>query len=64
MISSPLFAFIITLLTRQAGSIIFYVEAVGVFAFAFYWLVKSRELSATNAEKRALHGHGLKKSEI
>lgn len=64
MISSPLLAFIITLITRQTGSILFYVEAVGAFAFAFYWLVKSRELSATNAERRVLHGHGLKKPEV
>lgn len=64
MICSPLLAFIITLLTRQAGSIIFYVEAVGVFAFASYWLVKSRELSSTNAEKIALRCHRLRKREV
>jgi hypothetical protein len=64
MIGSPLLAFIITLLTQQPGSIIFYIEAVGVFAFALYWLVKSRELSATNIEKLALQGYGFKKSEI
>jgi hypothetical protein len=56
MVISPLIAFLINALFRQHGSLVFYIEAVGIFAFAGYWLTKSRELSLTQAEKRALHG--------
>jgi hypothetical protein len=59
MLASPLIAFTINLLLQQPGSIIFYIEAAGIFAFALYWLTKSRELSRTDAIKRIFKGYGL-----
>ncbi len=39
---------------RRGSSLVFYVEALAVFTFAAYWLTKSAELSATDAERLAL----------
>lgn len=38
----------------QGKPTLFLVEAAAVFTFAAYWLIKSREMSATNAEGLAL----------
>ena len=35
------------------SSLVFFAEAVGVWIFAAYWLLKSREIALTNAERRA-----------
>lgn len=56
MLTSPLIAFVLNTIFRQYKSLVFYVEAVGIFAFAAYWLTKSRELSITQAERKALRG--------
>ena len=57
MIASPLLAVALAQ-SLQPGSprrsLVFFVEAVAVWTFAAYWLVKSREMSATDAEKLAL----------
>jgi hypothetical protein len=34
----------------------FFVETFGIYMFGLYWLVKSREISITSAEKLAAHG--------
>jgi hypothetical protein len=45
-----------TLLRSEASgsSALFLVEAFAVLTFAAYWLTKSREMSATDAERLAL----------
>ena len=35
------------------SSLVFFAEAVGVWIFAVYWLLKSREIALTNAERLA-----------
>ena len=55
MIASPAMAFGLSLLL-QHKSLTFYIEAAGIFAFAAYWLTKSREISITESEKNALRG--------
>lgn len=54
MLGSPLIAFILNLLLKQPGSLVFYVEAVGIAAFSAYWLTKSRELTLSQADVRLL----------
>jgi hypothetical protein len=56
MLASPVIAFLLNTLTRQAQSLVFYIEATGIFAFSAYWLVKSHELSITQADVKALSG--------
>ena len=56
MILSPVVALVLNILFRQYGSLVFYVEAFGIFAFSAYWLTKSKELSMTQAERKALRG--------
>jgi hypothetical protein len=59
MIVSPLTAVVLayTLEPHSRGrSFVFFVEAVAVWMFAAYWLVKSRELSQNGAERLALAG--------
>lgn len=54
MIASPLIALLITFLMQDFKKYTFFIEAAGVWAFAFYWWKKSEELSRSSAEKRAL----------
>lgn len=56
MVVSPLAAVILaeSLQPGSPGSRVFLVETFAVLTFATYWLVKSWELSATDAEKLAL----------
>jgi hypothetical protein len=56
LVLSPLAAVAVSYVFPQFENYKFFVEAFGVWMFAAYWLVKSRELSITSAEKRALHG--------
>ena len=56
MLASPAAAYVLNVLTQQYRAFVFYLEAVGIFAFAAYWLTKSRELSLTQAEERAVRG--------
>jgi uncharacterized membrane protein required for colicin V production len=57
MVLSPMIAAALAY-TLQPGargsSVLFFVESLAVFTFAAYWLVKSREMSATDAETLAL----------
>ena len=55
MITFPLLAFLFSLLIQQTHLKVFFIEAFGVWVFAYYWLMKSRELSYTHAERRALN---------
>lgn len=57
MVVSPLVAVVLASSLHPGSpkrSLIFFVETVAVLTFAAYWLVKSRELNATDAEKLAL----------
>lgn len=58
MIASPVAAYVLDQFLRQteAGSYIFFVEVVGVWTFAAYWLLKSREIAQTDAERLAAVG--------
>jgi hypothetical protein len=57
MVASPLTAFVATtLLTGNTTRYVFFIETAGIYAFAAYWWLKSRELARTNAELHAVHG--------
>ena len=56
MIVSPVIALALALLFRQFHKYTFYIETAGVWAFAAFWLTKSRELSRSGAEKEAVEG--------
>jgi len=56
LVLSPVAAVAVSFVFDQLVAFKFYIEAFGVFAFAAYWLVKSKELKATAAEKRAARG--------
>jgi hypothetical protein len=68
MILSPLLALLLALPEpgSRARSFIFFVEAVGVYVFAAYWIVKSLEIARTDSERLAVKGklatrrHGLR----
>lgn len=55
MILSPVAAYAFNTLTGQ-NSLRFWAEAFGVWAFGTYWLVKTKELSLSEVERRALNG--------
>ena len=55
MLCFPLIALVLTVMfDRRFESYAFIAEAVGIWIFAAYWLLKSRELSLTNAECLAI----------
>ncbi len=56
LLVSPLTAVLMTLVFMQYTSYVFFAELAGIWAFGAYWLVKSHELSVTNAEHLALSG--------
>jgi hypothetical protein len=57
MLLSPVVAVIIAQLFqrgREQSSLVFFIEALAVWLFAAFWLVKSRELKATDADRLVL----------
>ena len=57
MVASPLTAFVTTtVLTGSTTRYVFFIETAGIYAFAAYWGLKSRELKRTNAELHAVRG--------
>jgi hypothetical protein len=57
MVVSPAVAAVLAVALQPGGrgrSVVFFVEALAVFTFAAYWLIKSQELRATDAERLAL----------
>ena len=56
LVLSPLAAIAVSDVFRRLENYKFFVEAFGVWIFAAYWGVKSRELSITSAETRAMYG--------
>lgn len=60
MIASPAIAFILKFVLQpdpRKGSVIFFIEATGVIIFGSYWLLKSKEIKETNAERHAVEGN-------
>ena len=56
MLASPLTAYVLNSFLGEGGSYIFFIESAGVWAFASYWWIKSRELEQSTAERKALAG--------
>lgn len=64
MVLSPLAAVVLSMLSDRLAwlsdpesplsSLVFWVEALGVWAFAAYWTVKTREMQESHAEQHAL----------
>ncbi|MEL7363482.1 MAG: hypothetical protein AAFN13_15510 [Bacteroidota bacterium] len=55
MIVSPLIAVVLSY-TIKPGTLIFWVETLGIWAFAAYWFFKTVEMRRSQAEQRALEG--------
>jgi len=56
MIASPVIALVFTLILKDFNKYTFFIEAAGIWAFAFYWWVKSNEMSRSGTEDWALRG--------
>jgi len=56
LVASPVVALIITFFTQDMEKYVFFVELAGIWAFALYWLLKSQEMSISNAERIVLMG--------
>ena len=57
MIASPLAAVVLSFAlepTSQVSTVTFWVETFGVWSFAAYWIIKTREMRESSAERRAL----------
>ncbi len=54
MIVFPLIALVITKLTNRQNNYIFAVELLGLWTFAAYWIIKSRELDENRTELHVL----------
>ena len=59
MVLTPLIAAVLSFFPGFSGRFIFLAEFFGVYAFAFYWLVKTLEIRQTNADRRAASGELL-----
>jgi hypothetical protein len=57
MMIFPLTAFVLAVVSHSLQRYIFLAEAAGIWAFAAYWWTKSRELTESEAEIRALTGN-------
>lgn len=55
MVSFPLAAFLLTSFLGRETYFIFAAEAFGVFTFAIYWLVKSREMALLDMETEVMN---------
>jgi hypothetical protein len=56
LLLSPLAAVAASYVLDQHPNYKFFIEAFGVWSFAYYWWTKSREFTITSAEKRAVCG--------
>jgi hypothetical protein len=55
MVASPIAAAFLNVILRS-DSYTFIAEALGVYAFAAYWLIKTIEISKTEADRMAARG--------
>lgn len=56
MVASPVIAYALTVIFNQYKQYTLYIEIVGIYTFACYWIVKSREIVITESELHALDG--------
>ncbi len=57
MIASPAAAVVLSFAfrpTTTANTVTFWIETLGVWSFAAYWMIKTREMRESSAERRAL----------
>jgi hypothetical protein len=58
MVVSPIAAYAFNLLTSQ-HSLVYWAELFGIYAFATYWCVKTKEMSGPDIKKILAEKHGL-----
>ena len=56
MLVSPGFAYILSVFLERRGALVFFAEALGIWVFAAYWLLKIREMRETQADVHGLRG--------
>lgn len=56
MVLAPAIAWVLTVVFQKSDSWTYTTEAIGIVAFASYWLIKGQELSKTNVMLEALNG--------
>lgn len=56
MVASPVTAFVLSSVFQQHDAYTFFIEMAGVWVFAAYWLIKSREIAETDADRKAACG--------
>jgi hypothetical protein len=54
MAASPIAAFVLNTFVGKPGAFVFFAEACGIWAFAYYWWVKNDELRKSSALQKAL----------
>jgi hypothetical protein len=59
MVASPIIAAIINWGLGFRSSYLFFAELCGVYAFAIYWLIKTKEIRETSADRKAAQGELL-----
>lgn len=59
MLLFPFAAWVLTSLTQRRAYLVLVLEAVGVWTFAAFWLLKSRELMLSQPEEKAIKGNPL-----
>jgi hypothetical protein len=57
MVGFPALAFVLALFPAFMSYKIFLMELFGIYAFGFYWVLKTRELSETNFDRKAADGN-------
>ena len=55
MVALPLLACVLSMMAHWNG-VLFLVETIGIYVFAFYWIAKSCEASVTHADSKAARG--------
>jgi uncharacterized membrane protein len=55
LVLSPVAAVVAHLLTRRYQALTYFLELFGIWAFALYWWIKSRELRESHAEQQVLN---------
>lgn len=59
MLASPLAAYLFTMLWPSQSNerpVVFFIELFGIWVFAAYWFLKSREIATTDAERLVVDG--------
>jgi hypothetical protein len=56
MIASPLTAFLLSSVFHKHNAYTFFIELAGIWVFAAYWLLKSHEISKSDADGKAARG--------